>query len=523
MTEAMRKILRAIQTQSNGESAEGLPLAAMMTALVVLFFGGLIQSMTYLNHDVAWVLYSAERLLDGGTFGSEIIAANPPLIWWINVPVVWLARLLETDPINSFRAVVLMILTISLAASDRILSTSGMHPRKRAGLLIGLALILTLGVNRDFGQREHLALSLCLPWLLIMARRVEGIAPSWAGALVAGTAAGIAICLKPHFLAVPVLAGLFVAFRCRSLRQVLSLESAAIVLTGVFYLAATWAFARPYLTEVVPLISQIYWGFSHSLTQEIFSQSFPIILCFTALIVGWKNKEAPAAMITALAALGFLVAALAQAKGYTYHIYPVVALTLMSLALSVLASPLRRFRAVATGALAGGLLLMTLQSTAALGNRMAGGAYGRTTACLVDMVKLHVPKNASFMAFSTHPYPGFPVANYSQRRWVATTNSRLPLPAIVRLRAAGDLQPQATRVLALAEAAERAAALKDMGQRPSLVFVDNRTTRHAIGTLPTDFIKFYTEDPDFARIWSNYYEINTCAPGIRAFKLLKES
>ncbi|MCZ4351740.1 hypothetical protein O4H61_04370 [Roseovarius aestuarii] len=519
----MQKKWHALQAQPIGGNAERMPFAATMAVLVTLLFGGLIQSMTYLNHDVAWVLYSTERLLDGGTFGRDIIAANPPLIWWINAPIAWLARLLGADPVNTFRAVVLVVLAASLTASDRILASSGMHPRARVGLLIGLALILTLGVNRDFGQREHLAVALCLPWLLIMARRVEGIAPSRAGALAAGLAAGIAICLKPHFLALPVLVGLFVAIRRRSLRPVLSLESAAIVLTGVFYLAATWAFARPYLTEVVPLISQIYWGFSYSLSQVILGQPFPIILCLTALAVAWTNGRAPAAMVIALAALGFLVAALAQAKGYTYHVYPVIALALVSLALSALDSTQSRFRLAATGALAIGLALLTLQSTAALGNRMAGGAYGKTTACLVDMVQQHVPADGGFMAFSTHPYPGFPVANYSQRRWVAATNSRLPLPAVVRLRAESSLQPEAARVLALAEAAERAAALKDMGRHPSLVFVDDRARRHAIGTLPTDFTAFYTEDPAFARLWENYVEINTCAPGIRAFKLSKES
>lgn len=491
--------------------------SALFPALLALLVGGLVQGQTYLNHDVAWVLNSSERLLDGGTFGREIVAANPPLIWWLNEPVAGLARLLGIEPVDTFRAVMLAVLALSLAAVNRTLPVS-LSPARRAGLLTGLALVLTLGAGRDFGQREHLAVALCLPWLMVMAARAEARAVSLLAALLAGLAAGVGICFKPHFLAVPVLVGLYAMARRRSSRPVLTVESLAIVLTGVAYLAATWFFARPYLTEVVPLISQVYWGFSHSMMQVVLGQPVPIALCLVALAGALGRGRPASAMVIAAASAGFLVAALAQAKGYSYHFYPVTALALLSLALSALTAVAARYRLVAGGALALGMALLAVQSTFALGYRMASGAYGTATACLVGMVQQNVPEGGGFMAFSTHPYPGFPVANYSHRRWVAATNSRLYLPAIVRLRAQGPLSPEAARVLALAEQAERAAALKDMAHRPALVLIDAREGRHAIGTLPMDFEAFYTKDPAFARVWSDYQEINSCVPGIRAFK-----
>lgn len=126
------------------------------------------------------------------------------------------------------------------------------------------------------------------------------------------------------------------------------------------------------------------------------------------------------------------------------------------------------------------------------------------------------------MAISTHPDPGFPIANYSERRWVAETNSRLFLPAIARLRASAALTPDEARQLELAEATEHAAMGRDMGQAPAVVLVDARPDRHAIGPLEMDFVAFYREDPAFDRIWSGYTEIPSCAPGIRAFALNKD-
>lgn len=93
-----------------------------------------------------------------------------------------------------------------------------------------------------------------------------------AASVLAGLAAGVGICFKPHFLAVPVLVELYARVRRRSLRPVLTLKNLVIVLTGLAYVAATWLFVRPYLAEVVPLISQVYWGFSRSMLQVVLSQ-----------------------------------------------------------------------------------------------------------------------------------------------------------------------------------------------------------------------------------------------------------
>ncbi len=493
-------------------------LAVIAPALVLLALGGVLQAQTYLNHDVAWVLNSSERLLQGGTFGRDIVASNPPLIWWLSAPVAGLANLLSTDPVGTFRTVVL-----TLIAGVIILLNQGLaprlSPRRRAAFLAMLALLLTLGVNRDFGQREHLAVALCLPWLLLVVGRE--VAPG--KALLAGVAAGIAICFKPHFLAVPALVWLYTALRARSLRPVLTLDTAGLLLTGVIYVAATWVFARPYLTEVVPLITQVYWGFEHSLAEVIGTDPTPSLLTAAALLLAWRGGWQPLPTLPALAATGFLLAAIAQSKGYPYHFFPALGCAFISLTLTLLTASRTTVRLLAGLAFTAAAAWTALYTVLMMSYLGPNGTYGRQTACLVGMVEQNVPGEGGFMAFSTHPYPGFPVANHADRRWVAATNSRLFLPSITRLRAQSTLSQDAARVLALAEKAERAAALRDMSQTPELVLVDARERRHAIDRIEMDFIAFYNEDPAFSRIWAGYSEIPSCLPGIRAFTLSKES
>ncbi|MEL7280254.1 MAG: hypothetical protein AAGK79_07840 [Pseudomonadota bacterium] len=505
----------ATQTRVNGTGRDGL--VVLLPVLLALALGGYVQAQTYLNHDVAWVLHSSERLLEGGTFGRDIIASNPPLIWWLNAPIAGLAKMIGADPINVFRAVVLTMIAGVLALLKRELDPMMSAPM-RAGILVCLALMLTVGVHRDFGQREHLAVILCLPWLMLVVGQNVRPLP----ALLAGVAAGIAICFKPHFLAVPALIWAYVALRERSFRPVLRVDTAALLLTGVVYVAATWMFARPYLTEVMPMISQVYWGFEHAMSDVVLSDPAPTLLTLVALGLAWRGGWQALPSLTALAAAGFLIAAIVQSKGYSYHFYPPLAFAMLSLLLTALAPVARIMRAMASIALTAGVALTTLYASLHMTNLSATGPYGQRTACLVNMVQTHVPEGAGFMAFSTHPYPGFPVANYADRTWVAATNSRLFLPSIVRLRARADLSQDAARVLALAEAAERDLAFKDLQKRPHLVFVDARERRHAIDRLKMDFIAFYTEDADFARAWEGYAEIPSCAPGIRAFTLSQE-
>ena len=185
---------------------------SVVPALAVLALGALVQGLTYLNHDVAWVLDSSVRLLRGGTFGEDVVAANPPLIWWLSAAVAGVADFLGTDAIATFRGTVLLLAAVALVAVDRGLSGHFERPA-RSALLVLLALLLTILVHRDFGQREHLAIMLCLPWLTLATARAEGGTWRPRHAALAGVAAGIGIAFKPHFLAVPALIWTYLALR----------------------------------------------------------------------------------------------------------------------------------------------------------------------------------------------------------------------------------------------------------------------------------------------------------------------
>ena len=73
------------------------------------------------NHDVAWFLYCAERILDGARYYRDWLDVNPPGISWLSVIPVALARALGVSSMLAFDALVVCAILLSVVASHRIL------------------------------------------------------------------------------------------------------------------------------------------------------------------------------------------------------------------------------------------------------------------------------------------------------------------------------------------------------------------------------------------------------------------
>jgi hypothetical protein len=472
--------------------------------------GVALQSATFLNHDVAWVLWSSGRLLDGGVFGRAVVAANPPLIWWISELPMALSRLTEPTAVTCFYVFMGVILALSMAASDRLLRDV-LTASQRAFFLGVAALILSLGAGRDFGQRENITVIAALPYILLVASRLRGEAHGWLFAAAVGASAAVGFAFKPHLLAVPILLEGALLLRLGFRRSLGRAELWAAVLTILAYIAAVFVFARPYLFEAMPAIAQVYWAFNVPETMALVTNTVPSVaaLVLALLLVAredWKLEP----VVLVLAGAGFLIAAVLQWKAYSYHLYPVYVAGYLALAFLATSSRLPRILAAVV------LTYFAVASVYSLKDRSVGGEMGDQRAQMIEFVNANTPAGGRFLAFSTHPFPGFPTALHVHANWAARSNSRLFMPAVARLSAnpAGREEE-----LAFAARHEHAAALADMTPLPDLVLIDVQPVRHAILDLPFDYLAFYREDPAFAAKWQNYEEIPRAPEGYRAFRL----
>ncbi len=515
-----------IASAARRERAAGWLSWPVLGVGLLAFCGLLLQSTTHLNHDLSWILESGARMLHGAEFGRDIIAANPPLAWFLALPPAGIADLFGLDPVLTFR--LYTATTLAFCLGFVWWSRSKLEAGKGGGaiLLLATGYAVFIGCYRDFGQREHLAFAYSLPYVLLAAGRLEGHRFSPGIAIAAGLAAGLGFALKPYFLAVPLLVELMVVLWRRSLRCVFRSEVWALAGVIAGYLLVVFIVTPSYVFEVVPAVRPIYWGFNNDLPTLLSKISIEIIGFLLALGMTLFRKGPGRALQWCLiaAAAGFLLAFLVQMKGYSYHGLPFRSLVLISLALHLqqaIADPCGRGPAARFGLvfLAGAVFLAVLGDNARTLTKwyheanLENGSLAARIDQIINLVEGHAA-GQRFLALSTHPFPGFPTASYTSAVWASRTNSAFFIPAVAKLRAAAD--PGQTQLLRFAEDKARTFLLHDLAAEPQIILVDARTSRHALRGLSFDILAFYLEDPRTREIWAGYEEIEP-VQGFRVF------
>jgi hypothetical protein len=119
--------------------------------------------------DVGWYLYSAGAFLDGGRLYDDVFfEMNPPLMLYLTVPGVVLARLTGLFSVHAYFLTVFAVVAFTLWLATRILPAL----EGQAGLVIAFVVLAILPAG-DFGQRPHLMVCLALPYLLLVADRLH--------------------------------------------------------------------------------------------------------------------------------------------------------------------------------------------------------------------------------------------------------------------------------------------------------------------------------------------------------------
>ena len=286
------------------------------------------------NHDVAAVLQFSQRWLAGEGLYTGLIDVNPPLIFLLNLLP---AAIAAHTPISAIWALRLCVLGYGLLcwrlawlARDRM--AEGEVER---AFLDAVPAMFLLAAGYDFGQREHLMTLAAWPYLLAASRRCAGDAPR--GRIAIALVAAVGFALKPHFLALPALVELAVGFAgyrhgsiTRALRQP---EPWILAAVWTLYLGLIALVFPDYVTTVLPLIRQSYLGIGGFTLGSLLilprlaaAEALLLPLLFLAFFRPAANIARPGGALPrllGLAAIAALAAALAQHKGWSYHIVPI--------------------------------------------------------------------------------------------------------------------------------------------------------------------------------------------------------
>jgi hypothetical protein len=507
-------------------AAWGLALALGAASTVIVL-------THYINDDAAWCYYVAGRVLDGARLYDEILDINPPLFFYFSLPPAAWARLWSGLDPRWLTLYVCGWVALCLALCRARLRALDVPEAARRFML--LALVVLLVPFYDFGQREHLMLLLVSPYVLAVAARACGRAPGTRTLLALGLLAGVGLAFKPFFLAVWAGLEAYLWFARRQGPPWRRPENAAIALVLGSY-ALALALLTPGYFAVAGMAWQVYGAFNASVLQLVL---YPTTLLGVLALALWGSArgfriaagDRPAAPgdgdtalgdVLAVATAAWLISALVQQKGFSYHFYPasVGALWLLIVALPRVAAraPLLRRPLRAAAATAG--LFVVLAFAAIAAGRLAGvDLLPHPDKALMDdlvrVIRAHSAPGDAVFFFSTAMPPAWPVIAYTGSDWPVRFQHLWPLPGLYA-DAQRDATPFPYHPPAQQSALERfmvEATLADLQRRPpAVIAVDTSPVMLGLGRTTFDFREYFGQEPAFARWWTQYAPVDTIGP-----------
>jgi hypothetical protein len=189
----------------------------------------------------------------------------------------------------------------------------------------------------DRGQREYFTAFLLLPYVLWAASRLQNIALPLTETFAVAFFAAVGICLKPQHVLDVIAVELLVLIRLRSVRRWFQPALVALLAGPVLYVLAARIFSPSYLRDIMPLLTETYWGFNKTWsamahTAEKQASAFVAALVLYGLLRRRLRVEPIVACLLA-AATGGLLAYVQQHKGWGYQLLALQILSYLAVAI----------------------------------------------------------------------------------------------------------------------------------------------------------------------------------------------
>ena len=298
-----------------GVSLETIVAGMAALAIIAVFWGQPI------HHDVIWYHVATRKWLAGAELYTEIVEVNPPLAFYLTLPVVMLADLTGLSDKVAQLIFTALLTFASLSLTGRALAATGLFTsRQRAISLAGVGAVLIILTLRDFAQREHIFVLLFLPWL------ASTIVPERERSPGLTLLAAIGMCIKPFFVIFPLSILILTAIRGRSLAPLFSLSALIFLITGLTYIGAVALWHPAYLTEIMPMANLVYGAYGAPFLFVALVVLTPITaLCFAAAIALLRSSPPEGTVTFFTAALAGIISYFIQGTGFGYHALPFLA------------------------------------------------------------------------------------------------------------------------------------------------------------------------------------------------------
>lgn len=314
---------------------------------MIFYYAWILQSQMLLKGDVVWGMHMAQALLSGGNYINQFFEVNPPLIIFIYMPAVFIAKYLSVTNTIATRIDIFLLSAVSLSLVHYLIKKFFLEKDTLLAVLTiaMLAFAFLILPGNEFGQRENQIMILTAPYLFLMAARLKNISIPWTIALIIGLCAGIGFAIKPFYTLTFFMLEIYYWLMIkRNARSFLTRpELYALLIFMLIYFAIILIFFKSYTHIVVPLALNFYFqNFSDTwrtmLLSPIFtycaiSLFFYFSYFFLLKLIKFNHQAIthyqPLLQIFFLSLTGFLIAYLYQKINWYYHIIPAFYLAML--------------------------------------------------------------------------------------------------------------------------------------------------------------------------------------------------
>lgn len=496
------------------------PAVWLSTAAAIVGLCAAAVGPAYMNHDAAWYIHMARVWLDGAVLYRDVIDTNPPLIVLLTAVPVSIARAFGLTAPAVFKAFVFLLGGASAALSVRLLHRT--WPAEPSRLLLGAVLLFALFpfVKGDFGQREHLAVMLTVPFVVAACAWTAGRPLPRRHDAALGVMAGLGFGMKPHFVLAWLAIELCVFYPGR---RRLRAGAAAAAATLLVYAAGVVLLAPEYVT-IAREVAQVYGGLNapSPALLRIPDLQVWVVAALAILLLRLPAAERAGCLILFAAATGFLIAALAQLKGWSYHLYPfrVFALLFFGAVIAGVAdahpatlAAIRGGRRSVNAAVLAAILIWSLRYVAEA-RQPLGMDHVSALAAVVEQQE-HA-ESLALLSMRTIVYPAFPVVTYTGAEWVLRHNSLWFLPGLYAdelNQGSGDVPFRRPDAMPPLERQYFDQIVQDLCARPPRLLVIEPPIPHApAGRRSLDLLGYYRQDRRLDRLFTSYRPVATVGP-----------
>ena len=280
--------------------------------------------------------------------------------------------------------------------------------------------------NEHFGQREHIMFVACAPYLIASMARAEAVALGRGAALAIGLVAGVALAMKPHYLAIPAAVELYLLLRRGWRATLFDPIPWAIGLMSAVHLALMYTVFADFGHVIMPLAVEAYApigdsGWRDVLGSNVLAPTLIALLIFGIIAIVFTKTIS--ARVLVVFGIGAALSAIAQAKGWPYHVLPALSAAILLAALTVSQTvdrylPISRSGHHLPVAVISATLMVLLYFQAALytppfykQRQFQDSIGGR----LQHIIEQNAP-NRTILALSPGIYPLWPMINYIDGR-----------------------------------------------------------------------------------------------------------